>query len=103
MANAANTAATGSISSGSPIYDVILLGYAQELSRKRRQRNALIVVTDGLDNQFGPDGIGHPSEISFPDLHRAAAEMDHDKAGVLGRAIEMLIAWADANDDKGRN
>src|SRR5690606_25088694 len=57
----------------SPIYDIITLAYAQELRQLPNERNALIVISDGLDNQI-TDNEG-PSSVRFKDLQRAAEEM----------------------------
>jgi len=59
---------------GTPLYDSIILSYADEISRLRGQRNAIVVVTDGLDNRIYNEGV--PSVISFFELEKAAAEMD---------------------------
>lgn len=57
----------------SPIYDVITLAYAQELRQLPNERNALIVITDGLDNQITDNEA--PSAVKFKELQRAAEEM----------------------------
>ena len=61
------------VSGGTPLYDVMLLSYAQEFRRLSQQRNALIVISDGVDNQL--HGLLTPSKISFRQLERAAREM----------------------------
>lgn len=61
------------IAGASPLYDIVTLAYAQELRQLPDERNALIVISDGLDNQ-----ITHnegPSSVRFKDLQRAAEEM----------------------------
>lgn len=61
------------IDGGSPLYDIVALSYAQELRQLPGERNALIVISDGLDNQV--TGQGNPSAVKFKDLVRAAEEM----------------------------
>ncbi len=50
----------------SPIFDSLVLSYAQELPSYREEHNILVVVSDGQDNR---------SLISFEELRRVAAEM----------------------------
>ena len=57
----------------SPIYDIVTLAYAQELRQLPDERNALIVISDGLDNQITNNEA--PSAVKFKDLRRAAEEM----------------------------
>lgn len=57
---------------GSPIYDTLVLAYAEELRELPDSRNAIIVVTDGIDNRVY--GTGEPSVVSFGNLRRAARE-----------------------------
>jgi VWFA-related protein len=59
---------------GTPLYDSIILSYADEISRLRGQRNAIVVLTDGLDNRIYSAGLR--SVIPFIKLEKAAAEMD---------------------------
>lgn len=61
------------IAGASPLYDIITLAYTQELHQLSDERNALIVISDGLDNQV--TGQEAPSSIKFKDLKRAAEEM----------------------------
>jgi hypothetical protein len=37
---------------GSPLYDAIVLAYNEELRQRVGQRNALLIVSDGVDNQL---------------------------------------------------
>ncbi len=62
------------VSGGTPLYDMIVLAYAHELRDLGSERNALIVISDGVDNRVY--GIGTASETSFKDLRRAAEVMD---------------------------
>ena len=65
------------LSGGTPLYDAIALSYDQELSRRRWERNALIVISDGMDNELLPQwSRSVPSEVPFGDLLRAAAEIN---------------------------
>ncbi len=61
------------ISGSSPVYDTLLLSYAEELLQRPRERNAIIAITDGLDNQI--DGTGVNSKVNFKKLERAAEGM----------------------------
>lgn len=51
-----------------------MLAYAEELRHRPQERNALIVITDGADNQIS--AVGVPSEVSFHKLRRAAESMN---------------------------
>ena len=65
------------LSGGTPLYDAITLAYAHELARRRWERNALIVISDGMDNDLLPHwSRSIPSEVRFEDLLRAAAEIN---------------------------
>ncbi len=65
------------LSGGTPLYDAIVISYAQELASRRFERNALMVISDGVDNQILPPSHGLvPSKVPFADLKRAAAEMN---------------------------
>lgn len=64
----------GRVSGGSPIYDSIWLSYAEELKSRSGERNALIVISDGLDNQIDRSGAG--SEVSYKKLREALALAD---------------------------
>jgi len=55
---------------GSPIYDALVLAYAEELRYLPDTRNAIIVITDGVDDRIY--GRGAASQVSFPNLRRAA-------------------------------
>ncbi len=57
----------------SPLYDVVTLAYAHELRQLPGERNAVIFISDGLDNRV-TGGLG-PSEVRFRDLSRMAEEM----------------------------
>ncbi len=41
-----------SVSGGTPLYDTIVLAYNEELRQLPGERNALIIVSDGVDNQL---------------------------------------------------
>jgi len=62
------------VSGGTPLYDVIALAYNRELRNHENQRNALIVISDGVDNSIY--GQLTPSRLSFSRLERAAQEMN---------------------------
>ena len=61
------------ISGSSPVYDTLLLSYAEELLQRPRERNAIIAITDGLDNQIDSTGVN--SKVNFKKLERAAEGM----------------------------
>jgi hypothetical protein len=50
-----------------PLYDAIVLSYAEEIGQRPGERNALIVVSDGLDNK---------SDVRFRTLRRAVQEIN---------------------------
>ena len=62
------------LSGGSPIYDAIALAYGHELAARPDERNAMIVITDGLDNQFASTGLA--SKVGHEDLVEAARRAD---------------------------
>ncbi|MCW5978439.1 MAG: VWA domain-containing protein [Bryobacteraceae bacterium] len=62
------------ISGGSPIYDSIVLAYAQEFRQRPSERNALVIISDGVDNQL--QGVGAPSKVNYNKLARAAEGMN---------------------------
>ena len=65
------------LSGGTPLYDAIALSYAQELARRHWERNAIIVISDGMDNDLLPRrNRSVPSTIPFDSLLRAAAEIN---------------------------
>ena len=65
------------LSGGTPLYDAITLSYAQELARRRWERNALVVISDGMDNELlARSSRSVPSVVAFEDLLRAAAEIN---------------------------
>ncbi len=61
------------VSGASPIYDAIVLAYAEEFQDRPQERNALIVITDGVDNRIHDTGV--PSRVSAKKLRRAAQSM----------------------------
>jgi len=56
----------------SPIYDSLVLAYAEELWQLPDSRSAIIFLTDGIDNRIY--GTGEPSVVSFGNLRNAARE-----------------------------
>ncbi len=62
------------VTGASPLYDVMTLAYAEELHQRPGERNALIVVTDGIDNQVSKQEA--PSSVKFKRLRQAAQEMN---------------------------
>ena len=59
---------------GSPLWDTILLAYDDELAALAGERNALVVISDGIDNRIS--GHDAPSVMSSSRLVKAAGEMD---------------------------
>ena len=81
------------LSGGTPLYDAIVISYAQELARRRFERNALMVISDGVDNQILPPSHGLvPSKVPFADLKRAAAEMNSMIYAIHLRSRETPIS-----------
>ena len=71
----ASVASLRGFGGGTPLYDTLVLAYAEELSRLRRQRNAIVVLTDGMDNSLD-QMVGLPSVTQFSDFKKAVQEMD---------------------------
>jgi VWFA-related protein len=63
-----------SVAGASPLYDAMVLAYAEELRHRSGERNALIVISDGIDNQVSRQEA--PSTINFRKFVKAAGEMD---------------------------
>ncbi len=64
----------GRVSGSSPVYDCVWLSFAEELAKLPGERNALIVISDGLDSQMDSSGMG--SETSFKKLRDALAQSE---------------------------
>jgi VWFA-related protein len=62
------------VSGASPVYDMIALAYAEELHHRPGERNGLIVISDGIDNQISKQEL--PSSVRFKNLLKAAGEMN---------------------------
>jgi VWFA-related protein len=62
------------VSGASPLYDAMVLAYAEELRRRPGERNALIVISDGIDNQLSRQEA--PSKVNFRKLVKAAGEIE---------------------------
>jgi Ca-activated chloride channel family protein len=61
------------VSGASPVYDAIVLSYAEDLHKRPGERNALVVISDGIDNQVS--GQQTPSKVKLKQLLKAAEEM----------------------------
>ncbi len=61
------------VAGASPLYDAIVLAYAEDLSKRPGERNALVVISDGIDNQVSRQN--RPSKVKFKRLLKAAEEM----------------------------
>ena len=59
---------------GSPLWDTIVLAYDDELAALSGERNALVVISDGIDNRIS--GHNAPSMMPASRLIKAAGEMD---------------------------
>lgn len=59
---------------GSPIWDTIALVYDDELADHSGERNAVIVISDGIDNRISGQSV--PSMLRATRLIQAAGEMD---------------------------
>lgn len=55
------------LSGGSPLYDAIALAWAQKLRQRPGERNALVVLTDGVDNRLA---VEHYESIEPPKRRR---------------------------------
>jgi len=62
------------VSGASPLYDMVALAYDEELRARSGERNAMIVISDGIDNQVSKQEA--PSAVSYKKLARAAEQMD---------------------------
>ena len=62
------------VTGGSPLYDGIVLAYFEDLHQRPGERNALIVISDGIDNQISKQEA--PSAVKFKRLAKAAREMN---------------------------
>ncbi len=63
------------VSGGSPLYDAIALAYAEELHDREGERNALVIVSDGIDDRLSPLADA-PSRLKFRRLLKAAGQMN---------------------------
>lgn len=59
---------------GSPLWDVMALVYDDELARHAGERNALVVISDGIDNRISGQSV--PSMLRASRLIQASSEMD---------------------------
>ena len=62
------------VSGASPLYDSIVLAYAEDFPYRPGERNALIVISDGIDNRVSKQEM--PSRISFKKLLRGVTRMN---------------------------
>ena len=62
------------VSGASPLYDTVVLAYAEDLRYRPGERNGLIVISDGIDNQVSRQQM--PSRVSFKKLVEAARQID---------------------------
>ncbi len=60
---------------GTPLYAAIVLSYAEELSRRPQERNAMIVISDGMDDSLVQQRTPASAYVPFDRLRRAAAGM----------------------------
>lgn len=61
-------------SGGSPLWDSVVLAYDEDLSDHEGERNALIVISDGIDNRISGQNV--PSTLRAARLVAIAGEMD---------------------------
>ncbi len=90
------------VSGGSPVYDAVVLSYAEELRKRPGERNALVVLSDGVDNQI--HGVVTPSEVSFRKLRRAADLMDTLIYPILLSPFDLVPppGWAKRAEERMR-
>ena len=62
------------ISGASPVYDAMTLAYADALHAHAGERNALIVVSDGIDNRISDQEL--PSSVKLKQLVKAAEHLE---------------------------
>lgn len=62
------------VGGSSPLYDTLAVAYAQEFRQRPAERNALIVISDGIDNRLH-EAQG-PAEVPFAKLLRAVGVMN---------------------------
>lgn len=87
------------VAGASPLFDIVTLAYAQELRQLPGERNAMIVISDGLDNRI--TGGSGPSTVKFSQLRRMAEEMSAiiypvllvstNRQGQRGNAMSMIL------------
>jgi VWFA-related protein len=94
------------VEGGSPVYDSIVLAYAEELRQHAGEKNAMIVVSDGIDNQISRQKAA--SETPFNKLRQAIAGFDtflypvflnpykYDPPRMVQKAKEQMLALAKA-------
>jgi len=84
---------------GSPLYDAVTLAYAEELHARAGERNAVIVVTDGLDNQISNQEL--PSSVKYKRLVQAAESFEALIYPVYLRSAERFRPkWAEKARDR---
>ena len=59
---------------GSPLWDTVALVYDDELAGREGERNALIVISDGIDNRISGQSV--PSMLRATRLIEASSEME---------------------------
>lgn len=87
------------LTGGSPLYDAIALAWAQELRYKTGQRNALVVLTDGVDNRLAVQYYEQPKpnpRRGKPPLSRPAPP--GVKAAQSNLSFEQLLAGVQRMD-----
>jgi len=62
------------VAGASPLYDMVTLAYAQDLHGRAGERNGLIIISDGIDNQISKQEA--PSSIKFKRLVKAAEQIN---------------------------
>ena len=62
------------VSGASPLYDTVVLAYAEDLRYRPGERNGLIVISDGMDNRISHQQM--PSRVNFNKLLDAADQID---------------------------
>ncbi len=62
------------VAGASPLYDMITLAYAAELHGRAGERNGLIIISDGIDNQISKQEA--PSSVKFKRLVKAAEQIN---------------------------
>jgi Ca-activated chloride channel family protein len=60
---------------GTPLYAAMVLAYSEELASRPQERNALVVISDGMDDSLVEQKANVTVDVPFARLRRAAVVM----------------------------